>query len=380
MSLSELSAHPNAEVRAASSSQSTRVEVVENRDLAPLQVALQTFLDDYGAIAECENVRSMDDMARLRERIETMEKIHLSWPGKQLFLDEKGQLSWQPRSDSQHYMEQMKQNIGVLYKRQQAIIDEFHARSLDPSHPLQDLRDRLRRLQVLRAERNFLQKHMPVPRDFWTIPLKNATLTELNNKMEVLLGKRKITFNGQTIPVELRAKIDIMPEQDKEHFTGTVCFSIQRTDKPSLPLASFQIGRAWGSMYDLPARFYSESSIRNLRDRKLLVDWMQDHRLFDRLGVDSNTGTKPATRLALEVMSRLLIEESEETLVVHVEYPQVKDFSDAGFTAERRYPEPAACNELIFKLKRADCKVVVKQTGPLLPRFFGIDFFKREAQ
>jgi hypothetical protein len=241
------------------------------------------------------------------------------------------------------------EKVNKLIWLQNNIATELYYEPFNSLHPLQDLRNRCLRLQILEKERtrlsqamkasrgsynDFLSKLHQVERVFffiiswfhswfqkpYTVELEIPALPESFkslNERGVKFSETKITFIGQEIPVEVKARFG---SWDKKTFSKTIDFAIHQKNDPSM-LGYFGIQRKWTLIKPngLPDRDYSEEVGNAGKD----VGTLENPRLYIRyivnnvLEQDSTNGDRPIMRLLTQIAVEIFQLETDNTLVIH---------------------------------------------------------------
>lgn len=366
---------------------STPVSNIEER---VFQAALRALQDEFGKIVESDGIRTVEDIIHFRRQ--NRDLMNIVDYKKQPFVDETGSLTLQPKSENQReYLQTLQKNIQALYKRHQAIMDEFHTTPLNEIGPLQDQRDRLIRLRSLNLYRYRLEQmigryYYALPFDMFAFRKEKSTLAELNDK-KVHLGFWTIFTNGQHILVECSGKFELLNSKEDEiryrrpnGLFGQVQILIERRDGNNPErLARFSLARAWedgGAIFD-HSYFGSVTSVRN---RRLLVGWGKGGQIEDYLGKDQE-GKRPVIDLILALLKRTLEGGSETRLDFNPiscvsKKEQEEIFRAAGFSVIQGESFP---HEYFFRLD-------IKPRSPtfmpdiILPRLFHKNFYECEDQ
>jgi hypothetical protein len=262
-----------------------------------------------------------------------------------------------------------------LLNQQNEIDLELVLQPLNSNYPLQDLRNRMRRLQTLFNERTSLLCAMNRSKRCYQTFLGNLgiikrvlffvisyfhsfyqkaytgeiegshlppSFNELNNR-GVPIGETKITFCEAEIPVVIKAKFGTsdMGVNSPYDFSAKTILSIfrkndQNATVPSL-LGSIEIIRIWsqirpnGTYYP----YYSEAvwnagkDVGTLQNRRLVSD------LHDNLGQDSKNGDCPLMRLMTQIALEVFQLEPDKRLEITSHHCDADVFIAGGFSTHR---------------------------------------------
>jgi hypothetical protein len=234
------------------------------------------------------------------------------------------------------------EKIKNILRLRNNIAEEFHTRLFNALHPLQDLRDRRRRVETLKAERgslfsawketcgsydDFLTKLSSIEKVFFSIiswfhswfqkpymdeyrvPEQSEIFESFDNK-EIKLGETKIIFQGQKIPIDIKVRF---------YWSATTAFSIYRQDNQS-KLGHLILERKWlqkrpncrldREFSELDAN--DEQDIETLSYPKLSIVDIHNPELQQ----DSTNGDRPIMRLFTQIAVEIFQLEANRTLEI----------------------------------------------------------------
>lgn len=237
------------------------------------------------------------------------------------------------------------EKINRLIRQQNAAARELDSKPFNALHLLQDLRNRCRRLQTLELERTSLSHAVKASRGSYNDFLSKLTLMEkvffyviswfhswvkkpyveleipplpvrvqsLNQGIK--LSETKMTFQGQEIPLEIKAHIGLAYDGT---FTHRTVFAIHQQNDPIM-LGYFEIAKAWTHIRpdNRTDELYSEKSINagkfvgRLINPRLYIDHFND--LFQQ---DTTNGDRPIMRLLTQIAVEIFQLEVESTLEI----------------------------------------------------------------
>ena len=339
-------------------------------------IVKRNFNNEFGAIAVCEKTNTKESIRSLKTRIKMVLDFNAVPQGQILHIDE-GVPSWkecQNVFDGKTFFERLKQKysyyrgdydrallekIEATFKNHQEIAKDFPTEALDPKNQLQDLRDRIRRVQILLQERVILKSNL---HDYSKMPkqslfnsleriifaianffhsflkspfilteqevasrLKNYDLPDFQklNSNQAKFGKTSISFEGKTIPLEVRANF--------LNFSGKTGCHIYRTDTQK-EVGNFRIQKVWGSeewAHNLYGEGFNFDERKVLCNRRLSVGPSES--MEDMLGRDSTNGDIPIKRLLTQIMVEILGLESCSKLEATANYNDSDIYDAAGF-------------------------------------------------
>jgi len=251
-----------------------------------------------------------------------------------------------------------------LLRLQDLVARDLTWQPFNSIYPLQDLRDRCRRLQTLQDERASLSHAMKASRgsynsflrklsrietvfffviswvhswfqkpytDELKIPALPASFDSLNKK-GVILGKTKITFQGQEIPVEIRARFG---SYDESTFSKRTVFGIYRQDDQST-LGHFGIQRSWTHIKPdcFPDRDYSEGvvgagiDVGTLENPRLYIEYFENPELQQ----DMTNGDRPIMRLLTQIAVEVFQLEKDKRLEITSNHCHADVYVAGGFS------------------------------------------------
>lgn len=261
------------------------------------------------------------------------------------------------------FQRQRDNKLHELIRLQDEIANELNFTPLNTEHPLQDLRDRCRRLQMISAERESLTYALRVSTAsyealikqlslvekiaFWVIswfhsfrapaydkkfeikPLENSAAT-LNEK-GVILCERKITFEKEEIPLEIKARFELNSNQK---FNAKTEFYISRAGNEAI-LGYFRIFRKWSrtrpnGFYDPMYFEYMHTpgkEVGVLRNRALSIDYIEVGKVWK-----TSDGDRPILRLLTQLAVEILQLESDKQLEIGSNRSDAHVYFAGGFS------------------------------------------------
>ncbi len=255
------------------------------------------------------------------------------------------------------------EKVNKLIGLQNNIATELYYEPFNSLHPLQDLRDRCRRLQILEEERtslshamkasqgsynDFLSKLRLVERVFffiiswvhswfqkpYTVELKISELPQSFkslNERGVTLKETKITFQGREIPVEIKARFGSWNEKT---FSNRTVFALHPKNDPSM-LGFFGIERKWTHIKPdgNSNRDYSEGVVNvgkdvgTLENPRLYIQYFENRHFAQ----DSTNGDRPIMRLLTQIAVEIFQLEADNTLEIGSNHCDADVYFAGGF-------------------------------------------------
>ena len=319
----------------------------------------QAFIAKHGSLAESEKTLSFDELMKRAKAEYRLWENHWGqpsnpWPvfnseGVPQFVDYKRYYfenitSWTAllRAKYRLYRCEDLQGLQRNLELSDSISSELSQTPLSTVHPLQDLRNRCRRLETLTAERTHLQTFqgpLAESQNSYNDFLKNLSVIErilffivslfhslfqrayhpiraLPNlpisfdkmiQTQVVLGIAEITFHGESIPLEIRAKLG---SNDTLTFSKKTIFTIYNQNTHT-ELGSFGMEQVWTREHDSETSPKAMVPHSSLKTRKLYIQHLED-----RLGQDTQNGDRPITRLMTQIAVEVLQRELESLLEI----------------------------------------------------------------
>jgi hypothetical protein len=261
------------------------------------------------------------------------------------------------------FQRQRDNKLQELIRLQDEIANELNFTPLNSEHPLQNLRDRCRRLQMISAERESLSYALQVSHAshealmnqlslaekvvFWVISwfhsfrvpaynkkfeiksLENSAAT-LNEK-GVKLGERKILFGKEEIQIEIKARFELSSNQK---FNAKTEFYISRAGNEAI-LGYFRIFRMWSrtrpnGSYDPMYFEYMHNpgkAVGVLRNRALSIDYIEVRNEWK-----TSDGDRPILRLLTQLAVEILQHESDKQLEIGSNRSDAHVYFAGGFS------------------------------------------------
>lgn len=335
----------------------------------------QIFTERNGARARCEEHIPLNAQIEKAKRISALHKQLKKTSDPWLVFDQEGipqivrykdHFSGKPTSDwellkakYQFYrcnsLKDRDDQLETLFDFQDKIISDFDQKPLDRAHPLQDLRDRMRRVQKLHKERTLLQTALKLSHAsffkslsliekvfFFVISFFHSLFQKSSSGIvipslaskrlranRIQLAETTIVHNTQQITLLISAKLDYSNGELADAMN--VCIESKNganTPQHFRP-TYFKIRREWGienNHYFSEDDFDSKKEIGSLRDRRLHIVIFPD-----RLGQDPITGDKPILRLITQIAVEIFQRESETKLVMTYSQGDPDVFVAGGF-------------------------------------------------